>query len=294
MGCAHNRVAICHRVRYNAEVALCCTRENGPWRPATRTTARLNFRLPAEVKTTIEEAAACLGQSVSDFAVSVLAQTARNVLEQRQVTRLSKRDRDAFVAILDAADAQPNKRRRRPPKGTRTVPESPLHWDVQRLAGSHDRDGFDCGVPPLDEWLKKLAGQFDRRDLARTYVAVEKERQKVLGYYALSNHQVSFDALPKDQAKGLPTIDIPVALLGQLAVDRRMQAQGLGAYLLIDALRCAEHISRQIGIRAVEVHAINDAARRFYLKYGFAPLGDDHRHLFMSMPAIRKLALPPF
>jgi uncharacterized protein (DUF1778 family) len=71
--------------------------------------ARLNFRLPAEVKTTIEEAAACLGQSVSDFAVSTLAQTARSIIEQRQVTRLSNRDRDTFMALLDNADARPNK-----------------------------------------------------------------------------------------------------------------------------------------------------------------------------------------
>jgi uncharacterized protein (DUF1778 family) len=71
--------------------------------------ARLNFRLPAELKETIEEAAACLGQSVSDFAVSTLAQTARNVIEQHQVTRLSNRDRETFMALLDDADAQPNR-----------------------------------------------------------------------------------------------------------------------------------------------------------------------------------------
>jgi uncharacterized protein (DUF1778 family) len=71
--------------------------------------ARLNFRLPAGLKTTIEEAAACLGQSVGDFAVSTLAQTARSVIEQHQVTRLSNRDRDAFMAILDDAGARPNK-----------------------------------------------------------------------------------------------------------------------------------------------------------------------------------------
>ena len=71
--------------------------------------ARLNFRLPAELKTTIEAAAACLGQSVSDFAISTVAQTARNVIEQHQITRLSNRDRDTFMALLDAADARPNK-----------------------------------------------------------------------------------------------------------------------------------------------------------------------------------------
>lgn len=70
--------------------------------------ARLNFRLPADLKDVIEEAAACLGQSVSDFAVSTLVQQARSVVEQRNVTELSDRDRDRFRALLDDAEARPN------------------------------------------------------------------------------------------------------------------------------------------------------------------------------------------
>ena len=172
------------------------------------------------------------------------------------------------------------------------MPESAA-WEILRLDRSHERDGFDCGVPPLDEWLQRLAGQYERRDLARTYVAVEKGQRKVLGYYAVSTHQVNFEALPEDQAKGLPTIDIPVVLLGRLAVDRSVQGQGLGEYLLIDALRRTVYVSEHIGIRAVEVDALGDAARRFYLKHGFVPLRDDPQHLFLSMHLIRKLELPP-
>ena len=71
--------------------------------------ARLNFRLPVELKETIEEAAACMGQSVSEFAVSTLVQTARNVIEQENITRLSKRDRDIFLSLLDDTDARPNR-----------------------------------------------------------------------------------------------------------------------------------------------------------------------------------------
>jgi uncharacterized protein (DUF1778 family) len=70
--------------------------------------ARLNFRLPADLKQTIEEAAARLGQTVSDFAVSTLVQTARTVIEQENITRLSKRDRDIFLALLEDKDARPN------------------------------------------------------------------------------------------------------------------------------------------------------------------------------------------
>ncbi len=40
--------------------------------PTSSHDARLNFRLPAEIKQDIEDAAACLGQSVTDFAVSTL------------------------------------------------------------------------------------------------------------------------------------------------------------------------------------------------------------------------------
>ncbi len=70
--------------------------------------ARLNFRLPSDLKEVIEEAAASLGQSVSDFAVSTLVQQARSVIEQQHFTILSNRDRDRFIALLDDAEARPN------------------------------------------------------------------------------------------------------------------------------------------------------------------------------------------
>ena len=70
--------------------------------------ARLNFRLPSALKEVIEEAAASLGQSVSDFAVSTLVQQAREVILQRNVTVLSDRDRDRFFDLLDEAEAEPN------------------------------------------------------------------------------------------------------------------------------------------------------------------------------------------
>lgn len=166
-------------------------------------------------------------------------------------------------------------------------------WDIQKLDKSHDRASFDCGKPPLDEWLRRQAGQYERKGLSRTYVAVRKGHLAVLGYYAVSNHRVSYDVVPPEQAKGLPRVDVPVILLGRLAVDKTVQGQGLGALLLIDALRRANHVSQQIGVRAVEVDAIDDAAREFYMKYGFVSLEDDRRHLYLPMQVVRKLDLPP-
>ncbi len=164
---------------------------------------------------------------------------------------------------------------------------------IERLGPGHDRASFDCGHATLNDWLKQRAGQFDRRDLARTYVAVRDGESKVLGYYAISTHGVRCEDLPDDQAKGLPRIDVPVVLLGRLAVDRIAQGCGLGSLLLIDALRRIEVLSEQVGIRAVEVDAIDDAARSFYLRYGFMPLIDDPLHLYLPISVIRQLGLRP-
>lgn len=166
-------------------------------------------------------------------------------------------------------------------------------WHIERLARRHERSAFDCGHAALNAWLQQRASPFDRRDLARTYVAVEPGQCTVLGYYAVSGHHVLLDALPSDEGQGLPRLDVPVMLLGRLAVDRSRQGKGLGSFLLIDALRRAQHLAATVGIRAVEVDAIDAAARSFYLKYGFVPLKDDVDHLFLPMATIRQLKLPP-
>ena len=166
-------------------------------------------------------------------------------------------------------------------------------WSIQRLDRKHDRSKFDCGEPTLNDWLKNRAGQFDRRDLSRTFVATRPDDAVVCGYYAISTHRVQHIDLPAVEAKKLPQLDVPVVLLGRLAVDKSAQGAGLGGLLLVDALRRTVHISEQVGICAVEVEAINAAARQFYLKFGFRPLLDDSQHLFMPMHEIRKLKLDP-
>lgn len=74
----------------------------------TLQTARLNFRLPPDLKQAIEDAAALAGQTVSDFAISALTQSARSVIKEQDSTVLSNRDRALFVKLLDRT-ARPNK-----------------------------------------------------------------------------------------------------------------------------------------------------------------------------------------
>jgi GNAT superfamily N-acetyltransferase len=164
-------------------------------------------------------------------------------------------------------------------------------WTIRRLDKGPDRSAFDCGQSVLNAWLKDRAGQFDRRDLSRTFVATRPNEAIVLGYYAIAAHRVICDVLPDAEASGLPRLDNPVVLIGRLAVDRSTQGTGLGASLLVDALRRSLQLSEQVGIRAVEVDALDQVARSFYLKFGFRSLLDDPRHLFLPIHEIRKLKL---
>jgi len=166
-------------------------------------------------------------------------------------------------------------------------------WVIERLAKKHDRTNFHCGRPVLDDWLRLRAGQHQKRDLARTYVAVRPGTAAVVAYYAISSHRVHYEALPEEQAKKLPSIDVPVILLARLAVDESYQRQRLGELMLIDALRRSQHIADQIGVRAVEVDAIDENALAFYSRYGFVRLMYDPRHLFLPLQIIRRLNLPP-
>ena len=166
-------------------------------------------------------------------------------------------------------------------------------WTVERLTRHHDRNSFDCGNAQLNDWLQQLSGQYERRDLARTYVLTRTGDVKILGYYGMSSHSVSRDLLPTELAKGLPRIDVPVVLIGRLAVDRTVPGQGLGRLLMTHAFRRALSISDLIGVRAVEVDAIDETARRFYERHGFSPLLDDPRHLYLPLSIVRAMNLIP-
>ncbi len=162
-------------------------------------------------------------------------------------------------------------------------------WQIESLDRSHLRSEFACGKVPLDEFIRSLVSQYEKRKLGRTYVAVRPGEKKVLGYYTLASAAVPFQNLPKETAKKLPRHPIPVALLGRLAIDQSVQGRGLGKYLVLDALRRCLDLSSKIAIFAVEVLALDSQAREFYQKFGFTPLLDNDLHLFLPLKTLEKV-----
>ena len=160
-------------------------------------------------------------------------------------------------------------------------------WRIEPLGRGHSRGAFSCGRPPLDDFIRRLVGQYERRNLGRTYVAVRPGDAVVCGFYTLAAGGVSFETLPEETARKLPRHPVPVVLLARLAVDQAVQGRGLGEALLVDALGRCLGLAEELGIHAVEVDAIDGQARAFYEKYGFVPLLDREMHLFLPIGTIK-------
>lgn len=158
---------------------------------------------------------------------------------------------------------------------------------VRKLAALDAVDGFDCGQPPLNQFLQRYALVSQKANSAQTYVSCLAG--EVAGFYSLAVGSVDPEMTPPRVTKGLARHPVPVMILARLAVDLRYQAQGLGRALLKDALLRTARAADIAGIRCLLVHAKDDAARQWYLSWEFEPSPSDPYHLFLLIKDLRGL-----
>jgi predicted GNAT family N-acyltransferase len=148
----------------------------------------------------------------------------------------------------------------------------------------HDRAGFDCGVEPLNRYLKVLATQHRTKGIATTFVLVESgEPGQILGYYALSAAALSFESLTEADRKGLPAYPIPAVRIGRLAAATPARGKGLGELLLQNAIKRILLSRSSLGVYAVIVEAKDATAERFHCRYGFRLCDAQSRQLYLPL-----------
>jgi len=152
------------------------------------------------------------------------------------------------------------------------------------LEKSHNRKNFNCGIDELDNYLKQYANQDIKKRLAVCYIIADQDND-VIGYYTLSSNSIDLSDIPYDLAKSLKYAEIPVVIIGRLAVHKDYQGNKLGQTLLIDALKRIVEISALVGNHAVIVDPINESAEKFYAKYGFVALKTSKR-MFLPLKTI--------
>ena len=158
---------------------------------------------------------------------------------------------------------------------------------VEKLRPDHPIEGFDCGREELNRYLPRHGWQNQQAGAAQTYVGLVGAA--VVGYHTLAVGQVSREHAPERLGKGLARHPVPIMLLARLAVDRRWHGQGVGKALLKDAWQRTLQAADIAGIRALAVHAKDEEARRFYVRFDFVPSPTDPLHLFILLKDVRRL-----
>jgi GNAT superfamily N-acetyltransferase len=159
-------------------------------------------------------------------------------------------------------------------------------FEIEKLSRGHDVTLFDCGNQALNSWLIKYGWINQQADSAKTYVALAGNL--VVGYYSLTTGSVHKHESPGRIAKGLANHPIGIVLLARLAVENGQQGKGLGKALLFDALSRIGEAADVVAVRAVMVHAIDEAARRFYEHFEFEPSPVDPFQLFLLLKDLRR------
>jgi ribosomal protein S18 acetylase RimI-like enzyme len=154
---------------------------------------------------------------------------------------------------------------------------------LELLDATHDRKSFVSGQPSLDAYLRETARSHTEKGVSLTRVLVHAEAsapKPILGYFTLTPCMVEAAGWP-DVPKGLPRNPVGAVLLGRLAVDASMHAQGIATRMLALARRIASDSLGATGGIGMVVDAATEDLFGFYEKFGFRKISGDSRRLFL-------------
>lgn len=148
----------------------------------------------------------------------------------------------------------------------------------------HDRKMFECGVPALEEYIRRLAEQHKRRGISSVYVLVDSAAPEfILGFYTLSAAEVDVTQLAEEDRKRLPRYPVPCFRMGRLACRTDQQGRGIGKLLVGCAVDRCLKAREQVAAYALIVDAKDEVARSFYEHFGFKPLLDRGHTLYLPL-----------
>jgi predicted GNAT family N-acyltransferase len=148
----------------------------------------------------------------------------------------------------------------------------------------HDREGFDCGVSELNEYLIRFAEQHRRKGVSTTYVLVDTaEPQTIIGYYTLSAAELDVDQLAIADRKKLPRFPVPCFRMGRLACSAKRRDKGLGRLLLGSAVDRCLRAREEVAAYALIVDAKSSSAKAFYEHFGFIACLDSPMTLYLPL-----------
>ena len=148
-------------------------------------------------------------------------------------------------------------------------------WHEEPISKRHNRATFDCGEATLNDFLQRYARKSHERGGAKTFLAIsDTDNETILGYHSLSPASVAYARTPDLVRRGLARHEIPAFRLARLAVDLKVQGQGLGGQLLLSAGKRCLLAAAHVGGVALLIDAMNARVAGWYQSYGALPLLD--------------------
>lgn len=160
-------------------------------------------------------------------------------------------------------------------------------WHEEPISKRHDREAFDCGEEPLNDFFRRYARKSHELGGAKTFLAIDDADNKtILGFYSLAPASLEYARTPEVIRSGLARHEVPGFRLARVAVDRRLQGRGIGGQLLLAAGRRCLLASAEVGGVVLVIDAKNERVARWYSSYGAVPLLDAPLSLLLPLATI--------
>ena len=138
---------------------------------------------------------------------------------------------------------------------------------------------FNCEInSDLTNFIHDIALDFEDRQIARTFVLVNNDKNEVVGYFTISMKSLSTNGISKTSIKKIDGISnsrlcIHSFLIGQLGISDNYADYKFGTLLLDDTFSKIEMAHDLVAGRYILVDAINhEKVLNFYTENGFALL----------------------
>ena len=147
---------------------------------------------------------------------------------------------------------------------------------ITHLPSNYPINKFRCGVPEIDSWAKDKARKFHEQNRSRVFCAIDEDSGTLCGFYTLSFSSEDARKLTDRYKDIYITSGVPLIYIDYLAVSRSCQRQGLGSFLLVDALKRAHWVGQHVAFYGVAHRSLNDGTTAMYEKFGFGKKDNDH------------------
>jgi len=164
---------------------------------------------------------------------------------------------------------------------------------LEPLTAAHQLEKFRSGNSAVDAYLIRDALREQNEERTRVFVVVDTEENssRPVGYFALSLTGYYVPVLDENRTPQEEESFVNLVELTFLARDLTRRGQGLGDFLLVEALERVAQISRCAGGPGVILRTTKEGLA-LYERFDFLWINRSENYLFLPISDVRRIVTP--